>query len=113
MTSPSVSFESLAQHPGKRFRLPRLILNLVSSNVSVQARTRVRRIGTTYVFGSSLMENEVGRVIDEDFLPKALAQGRYVTAPEPFIAGKGLDSIQAGFDAQIHGVSAKKIVVSL
>lgn len=113
ITSPSVSFAGLAQHPGKRFQLPRLILKLVSSNVSLQVRTRVRRIGTRYIFGSSLMENEVSRVIYEDFLPTALAQGRYVTAPEPFIAGRGLDSIQAGFDTQIHGVSAKKIVVPL
>ena len=32
-----------------------------------------------------------------DFLPRALAEGRYVAAPEPFVVGKGLDSIQAGF----------------
>jgi len=59
------------------------------------------------------MDNEVSRVIYEDFLPRALAEGRYVAAPDPFVVGKGLDSIQAGFDVQMKGVSARKVVVSL
>jgi len=59
------------------------------------------------------MDNEVSRVIYEDLLPRALAEGRYVAAPDPFVVGKGLDSIQAGFDVQMKGVSARKVVVSL
>jgi NADPH:quinone reductase-like Zn-dependent oxidoreductase len=113
MASSSVSFETLTSRRGRSFRLLHLILRLVSSNVSLQVKARSRRIRTKVIFGSSLMDNEVSRVIYEDFLPKALADGRYVAAPEPYVVGKGLDHVQAGFDAHMKGVSAKKVVVSL
>ena len=38
---------------------------------------------------------------------RTLGSGRYV-APEPDVVGKGLASVQAGFDAQRQGVSARK-----
>lgn len=65
------------------------------------------------VWGSSLKDNEVGPAIFVDFLPKALAEGKYIPAPEPWIVGKGLESIQDGFEAQKKGVSAKKVVVTV
>ncbi len=105
MTTPSVSFTS-----GITFQV---VLKLVSSNVSLQMKCRIRHIRTKYVYGTTLKENEVSKVIYEDFLPKALAEGRYVAAPEPYVVGTGLEHVQAGFDAQIKGVSAKKVVVSL
>ncbi len=105
MASPSVSFTS-----GVTFRL---ILKLVSSNVLLQVKCRTRHIRTKYVWGTTLKENEVSKVIYEDFLPKALAEGRYVAAPEPYVIGTGLEYVQAGLDAQMKGVSAKKVVVSL
>lgn len=105
MASPSVSFAS-----GLTFRL---VLRLVSSNVSLQVKTRRRRIRTKFVFGTTLKENEVGKVIYEDFLPKALAEGRYVAAPEPYVVDTGLEHVQTGIDVQRGGVSAKKVVVSL
>ena len=52
-------------------------------------------------------------MIYEDFLPQALAQGRYIAAPEPSIAGAGLAAIQAGLERQRKGVSASKIVIAL
>ena len=48
-----------------------------------------------------------------DFLPSALAEGRYVAAPEPLVVGTGLECIQAGFDTQKKGVSAQKVVIAL
>ncbi|KAF6235452.1 hypothetical protein HO173_006135 [Letharia columbiana] len=65
------------------------------------------------VWGSSLKDNEVGPAIFVDFLPKALAEGKYIPAPEPWIVGKGLESIQDGFEAQKKGVSAKKVVITV
>ena len=64
-------------------------------------------------FAITIKDNEVGKAIYEDFLPKALKAGTYVPAPEPLIAGKGLESVQAAVDLQQKGVSAAKIVVSL
>ena len=109
MASPAISFENFNQSR----QLPRLILRLVSSNVSLQMKSRVRGIRTKYIFGNSLMDNEVSKIIYEDFLPNALVENRYVAAPEPYIIGSGLECIQAAMDAQKKGVSAKKVVVSL
>jgi len=104
--SSAVSFE-------KPPRLPLLILQFLWSNASLQVKSRMRRIRTKFIFGSSLMDNEVSTVIYVDFLPQALADGRYVAAPDPYVVGKGLEYVQTGFDVQRKGVSAKKVVVSL
>ena len=111
--SPSVSFDKLSRDRGMGLQLTPLILRLVSSSVSSQVKFRMRRIRTKFIFGSSLMDNEVSKVIYEDFLPGALADGRYLAAPEPHVIGKGLESVQAGLDAQKRGVSAQKVVVTL
>ncbi|KAH7311922.1 zinc-binding oxidoreductase CipB [Rhexocercosporidium sp. MPI-PUGE-AT-0058] len=65
------------------------------------------------VFAPSIMSNHVGKAVFEGFLPKALKSGVYLTAPEPIIAGRGLESIQVGVDLLRKGVSAKKVVVVL
>ena len=65
------------------------------------------------VFASTLKDNEVGPAIFGDFLPKALAQGSYRVAPEPWVIGKGLESLQEGLETQQKGVSAKKIAVTI
>ncbi|KIX07696.1 uncharacterized protein Z518_02350 [Rhinocladiella mackenziei CBS 650.93] len=70
--------------------------------------TNARRI-----FGLSLKENEVGKAIYEDFLPEALSKGTFIPAPEPMVVGTGLEAMQAAFDAQKAGVSAKKVIVKL
>ncbi|KAL2036394.1 hypothetical protein N7G274_010892 [Stereocaulon virgatum] len=66
-----------------------------------------------FILGSALATNEVGAVIYADYLPKALAEGKFIAAPEPLVVGKGLESIQKAFEVQMKGVSAKKVVVSL
>ena len=103
--SQSVSFENGVTLP--------LLLRSLSSSLALQVKTRSRRVRTKSIFGSTLKDNEVSRVIYKDFLPQALAAGQYIAAPEPYVVGKGLESIQAGFDVQRQGVSAKKVVVSL
>lgn len=113
MTSPSVSSDKLSRRRGMSLQLPLLVLRLVSSTVSSQVKFRMRRIRTKFIFGNSLMDNEVSKVIYEDFLPQALADGRYLAAPESHVVGKGLGYVQAGFDDQKRGVSARKVVVSL
>jgi hypothetical protein len=82
-------------------------------NVKLWLMTRLRGIRTKLIFGSSLVHNDVGRVVYADFLPRALAEGRFVAAPEAQVVGTGLASIQAALDVQRRGVSARKVVVSL
>ena len=65
------------------------------------------------IFSLDIMKNEVGKAVWEDFLPAALEKGEFVCAPEPIIAGRGLESVQAGLDMLSKGVSAKKVVVTL
>ncbi|KAL9612464.1 MAG: hypothetical protein Q9167_002936 [Letrouitia subvulpina] len=65
------------------------------------------------VFGSTIKNNQVGKAVYVDYLPKALDAGTFVPAPEPLIAGSGLDSLQGAVDLYKQGVSATKIVVTL
>ncbi len=110
--SQSISFDTLPLHPG-RLQVFLLLLRLVSSNIAMQVKFRMRHIRTKAIFGTTLIDNEVSHVIYEDFLPQALADGHYIAAPEPAVLGKGLDYIQAALDAQKQGTSAKKVVISL
>ena len=111
--SPPVSFEGLADGNRGRSELPPLILRLVTSNVALQVRARSRGIRTRYIFGTTLKANEISAAIYRDFLPAALAEGRYVAAPKPSVAGHGAQDFQQAMDIQLKGVSAAKVVVTL
>ncbi|KAK3683402.1 chaperonin 10-like protein [Podospora appendiculata] len=82
-------------------------------NVKVAAMTRVQGVKTKFIFGSSLMGNEVSKLLYEDFLPRALEEGTFVPAPEPLVVGTGLESVQHALDVHKKGVSAKKVVVTI
>jgi len=56
---------------------------------------------------------EVSTAVYEDFLPGALASGKYQAAPKPRVVGHGLEHIPAALDIQLKGVSAERIVVCL
>lgn len=101
------------QRPPERFALLSLAAAGISGMANIWVKSKTRGIRTSFILGSSLLYNEVGKAIYVDFLPRALAEGTYVAAPEPQVVGKGLEFIQTGFDVQRKGVSARKIVVSL
>lgn len=56
---------------------------------------------------------ELASAVFHDFLPGALADGKYKIAPESQVVGEGLEALQGAMDTLKAGVSAKKIVVSL
>ncbi|KAK4495385.1 hypothetical protein PRZ48_013716 [Zasmidium cellare] len=60
-----------------------------------------------------LAEPEVGKAIWQEFLPKALADGRIKPTPKADVFGTGLEAIQGAMEKHKAGVSASKIVVSL
>jgi NADPH:quinone reductase-like Zn-dependent oxidoreductase len=99
--------------PSSMMEVISAVLSIVWFNVSIWFKSKAKRVGIKFIFGSDLMVNEVSRVIYEDYLPAALAEGKYVPAPEPQVVGKGLEYVQEAFDVQMTGVSAKKVVVSL
>ena len=112
IASTPVSFAALGDG-GSRARLP-LILMRMGTAFAIQAVSmRLRGIRTTTVWGSALKDTEVGPAIYEHFLPAALAEGRYVAAPDPIVVGAGLESVQLGLDVQREGVSARKVVITL
>jgi len=65
------------------------------------------------VFGTTIKDNHVGKAIYEDFLPKALKAGSFIPAPNPLLAGQGLENVQAAIDLQAKGTSAQKVIVTL
>lgn len=108
-----LAFEGLARGSSVGFHLLRQAPTMLRFVGLIVLKSLTRRIRTNSIFGTTLMENEVGPLIYEKFLPEALAQGRYRAVPEPFVIGKGLAYVQAGLEKQRQGVSAQKVVISL
>lgn len=111
-------FVSMATYPvphplPKQFVLLSTMASYLSGMTNIWIKSKTRGIRTNFIFGSTLLYNEVGKAIYVDFLPRALAEVTYVAAPDPVVVGKGLECIQAGCDLQRKGMSAKKVVVSL
>ncbi|KAL8778887.1 MAG: hypothetical protein Q9213_007202 [Squamulea squamosa] len=69
-------------------------------------------VSAKYIFVFDIKDNQISKLIYEDYLPKALAEGKYIIAPDPYVVGKGLQSVQAGID-MVKSMSAKKLVVNL
>ena len=114
LASTSVAFGDVPPGPLKPSFLIPLLARFMIANTSLALIARLRGIRTHFIFGSSLIHNEVGPMIYDDFLPSALAQGRYVAAPDPLVvAGEGLAGIFTGLALQKRGVSARKVVVTL
>jgi NADPH:quinone reductase-like Zn-dependent oxidoreductase len=110
-------FVSLVSYPmpksePKQFATLNRIVCFVSWNVRWWAKSKMQGVGSKFVFGSSMVYNEISLALFERYLPDAMAEGKFVAAPEPYVVGTGLDKVQKAFDAQ-KGVSAKKIVVLL
>lgn len=111
LTSPSVSLAGLPRRRGLSVELVAVITRLTLGTVALQTRCRLRGVRARSVWGSSLMTDEVGPMLWEDFLADALAEGRYAAAPEPLVVGSGLEHVQTALDTLHAGVSARKVVV--
>lgn len=103
----------IPQPPPQQFQIPKLLYSFISWGIYHWIRSKVRGITSKFIFGTSLAFSGVGKVVYADFLSEALTKGTFIAAPEAYIFGKGLDSIQGAMDYQKKGVSAKKVVVSL
>ena len=83
---------------------------LVTRILALRAPRGVRVSG---IWGGTLKDNEVGPGIYRDFLPVALATGAYRAEPPAEVVGHGLQAIPAGLQRLRHGVSAKKLVITV
>ena len=77
------------------------------------AKSKLWKIHTKNIYGSTIKNNEVSKAIYEDFLPKALADKTYIAVPKAEIVGSGLESIELAMNTQRRGVNTKKLVVTL
>jgi hypothetical protein len=64
-------------------------------------------------FATTIVFNEVGPAVWDEWLPKALEAKTLKCKPDPVIVGKGLDKIQEALDRGLAGVSAQKMVVEI
>lgn len=106
-----VSYPLPSQQP-KRFEVLQTIAFFISWNVRWWVASKLRGVGSKFVFGSSVAYNDISKGLFERYLPDALAKGNFVAAPESQVVGRGLEKVQEAFDMQ-KDVSAKKIVVTL
>jgi hypothetical protein len=70
-------------------------------------------VESKFIIGNGIARNDLGAAVYTNYLPIALAEGKFVPAPEPLITGKGLESLEITFGIFRDGVSARKVVVSL
>jgi NADPH:quinone reductase-like Zn-dependent oxidoreductase len=101
------------QVPLETFALPRTMFGFVTWSVKHWVLCQFMGVKSKLIFGFTLVDNGVGKMLYEDYLPQALAEGAFVARPKAMVVGKGLESIQDAFEIQKKGVSAGKIVVSL
>lgn len=101
---------------GSRPTLP-VVFNILQATARsvLRSRTKSRRLGVTEKFydASSVIDNEVGRYIYQNYLGEALASGKFRPAPPPRVVGTSLSAIQSALDIQRKGMSAAKVVVTL
>ncbi|KAL8691789.1 MAG: hypothetical protein Q9218_003065 [Villophora microphyllina] len=66
-----------------------------------------------FVQAATIKDNEISKATFGSYLPQALAEGRYIAAPQPYMIGNGLEYVQAGIDMVAKGMSASKAVITL
>ena len=103
----------MSEGSGQTWSIVSLMLGVIRWQIGMTLKSKVKGIPNKFVVGDTLQNNEVSHKVYEDFLPQALAEGKYIAAPEPHIVGHGLEFVQEAFDLQKKGVSAKKVVVTL
>ena len=113
MATPPTSFDAVPAGRGRLWRLAPTVARMVIGTLTQMLKARRRGVRTKMIWGSALIANEVGPTIFADFLPAALAEGRFVAAPAPTVVGTGLSRIPEALERQRKGVSASKLVVTL
>ena len=113
MASTAVSFDGAPRGPDRAFWLLKTLPRVIASGAAFALKARIRGVRAKFIFGSSLVANEVGPMIYRDFLPGALAAGRYAATPAPLVVGSGLAQIEPAMAVLSKGVSARKVVVTL
>ena len=113
LSSP-ISFDAIPA--GRRMTIPvilKLVPAMLSSSVTTWLKSCRHGIAARFLDASTMIDNEVGLYIYQDYLGKALAMGSFRPSPPPKVIGTSLHEIQEALETQRRGVSAAKIVVAL
>lgn len=113
MATPPVSFDDVPAGRGRWRKLLPVLVGMIAGNIRLALAARGKGVRMKFIWGGSPIDNEVGPMIFETFLPAALAEGRYQAAPNAEIAGDRLDAIPAALERQRRGVSATKLVIRI
>lgn len=112
MASAPVALDGAPIGPQGWWRLTHLP-RLAAGFAGLALRARATGVPTCALWGTALVEGPLGRRIFAEFAESALADGRLIPAPEPLIAGQGLDDLPAAIETLRQGVSARKVVIEL
>jgi NADPH:quinone reductase-like Zn-dependent oxidoreductase len=113
MATPPASWDKVPAGRGRLVQLVPALARIMVGSVALALKARRGGVRTKMIWGSALVANEVGPMIFETFLPKALAEARFIAAPPATVVGAGLEQIPVALERQRRGVSATKLVVTL
>ncbi|MBW4330770.1 Zn-dependent oxidoreductase [Stakelama sp. CBK3Z-3] len=111
-TTPA-SFENIPAGSGHWSRLLPVMAQMAGGSAKLKLRAARKGVKSKFIWGTALIDNEVGPAIFQDFLPVALKDGYCARLPGPMIAGTGLDAVPAALELRRAGVRASKVVVEL
>ncbi|KAK6384837.1 hypothetical protein LTS17_002400 [Exophiala oligosperma] len=97
----------------KHFVVLQTVFTYLTGMISLWIKAKRHGIRTGLINGYTLIHNEVGPMIYQDYLPKALAENKFVPAPKAEVVGHGLEHAQKAMEILREGVSAKKVVITL
>jgi NADPH:quinone reductase-like Zn-dependent oxidoreductase len=113
MANPPASFDGVPVGKGHLWHLVPTLARVIFGGIKTAIHARRQGVKTKMIWGSALLNSDVGPMIFDAFLPSALAEGRFVASPQPIVVGQGLGAIPQALDRQLAGVSAAKLVVTL
>lgn len=108
-----IDIDAMPDRPNVWTMMTKMVPKMVVGIGGMWIAAKRNGVRTSTIWGSALMDTDLGPAIYERFLPEALETGRLVAAPPPLVVGHGLGAIQSAFERQKNGVSAAKIVVTL
>lgn len=88
------------------------VANMLATNMMLGARAKLRGVSSKLIVAQE-SDGPLWDALFRDFLPMALAQGDFKSAPVAEVYGHGLEALASGLETLKAGVSAKKLVVIL
>ncbi|WP_421846403.1 zinc-binding alcohol dehydrogenase family protein [Novosphingobium sp.] len=113
VATPPVSLDGIPAGPGRWRTLFPALASMGLVNAGLAVRARVKGVRTKFIWGGAPVNNAVGPMIFEHYLPAALAEGRHAAAPRVEVVGEDLTAIPLALERQRQGVSATKLVVRI